>query len=261
MFAMATWRGARSGGGMRAGVVARRGGGRAGGARVIAKVVAAAGSTRPADAASRQAAALTAKQLVADIALREAKALGNNYAIAMALRELAKPARYHDEMKFDTFEALLDAHDLGSRMTAHKYITVADVFLEEHVRFIGGMEKAYLLIRWVRRRDAKAEPKELLAPGTKVLGKLVPELSVRDLRAALRELEAPPAATPASAAATKKGARSLRGAFRRVRIAAAVRAHTQERVPFVSAQLAVASAVKLAETLRGAMALRKAGST
>jgi hypothetical protein len=89
----------------------------------------------------------------------------------------------------------------------------------------------------------------------------VPELSVRDLRAALRELVAPAATAPASAAATKKGARSLRGVFRRLRIAAAVRAHTQERVPFVSAQLGVASAVKLAETLREAMASRKAGST
>jgi hypothetical protein len=36
-----------------------------------------------------------------------------------------------------------------------------------------------------------------------------------------------------------------------------VRAHTQERVPFVSAQLAVASAVKLAEALREAVASRK----
>ena len=84
-------------------------------------------------------------------------------------------------------EELLDEYDLGSRMTAHKYITVADVFLEEHVRFIRGMEKAYLLIRWVRRRDANAEPRDLLAPGTKVLGKLVPELAAR--RAGMRRLK------------------------------------------------------------------------
>ncbi len=255
---MATWR--------RVGVVAgRRAGGGGGRVRAVAGAAARAGvSTRPVDAASRAAGAASAKALVADIRKREELALKNSYAIAMGLRELAKPARYREEMGLESFEALLEKFELGSRMTAHKYIAVADVFVEEQVRFIGGMEKAYLLIRWVRRQDPHAEPRDLLKPGTKVLGKTVPELSVRDLRAALRALEATGTTgttAPANAVATKKGARSLRGAFRRVRIAAAVRAHTQERTPFVSAHLAAASAVKLAETLREAVASRKAGST
>jgi hypothetical protein len=112
------------------------------------------------------------------------------------------------------------------------------------------------------RRDANADPRAvILAGGTRVGGKLVPELSVRDVREALRALLAPGVTTAASATATKKGARTLRGAFRRVRILAAVRAHTQDRSPFVSAQLAPANAVKLAETLREAAGSRKAGST
>src|SRR5262245_10609549 len=102
---MATFRRPGSRGGLRGGGVGRRGGrigGRAGSVKVPPKMVAAGVSTRPTDAASRQAAKLTAEQLVAEIGRRELLSLGNNYAIAMALRELAKPVRYHDELKFET---------------------------------------------------------------------------------------------------------------------------------------------------------------
>jgi hypothetical protein len=232
------------------------GGGRRGVSKVPSKVP--PGMGRAPDAAAREAAAKTGVELVNEVLQREDAALANTYAIAVALMELAKPQRYRDELKLASFEELLEKKGMSSRMTAHKHVTVVSVFSEKEVRWIGGMEKSYLLIRWVRRRDAGADPREVLKPGAQVLGKLVPELSVRDLREALRTLAAGDAArTPATVAATKRGAARLRGAFRRVRIAAAVRAHLQDDQPHVSARFAAAAAVRLAEVL----AAGKAGST
>jgi hypothetical protein len=207
---------------------------------------------RAPDAGTRNAAAMTGAQLVKEVERREDVALGNAYAIAVALMELSKPARYKEELGFESVEELLEKKGLSSRMTAHKHVTVVNVLSEKEVRWI------YLLICWVLRQDANADPRKVLAPGFRVGGMLVPELSVRDLREALRRLGSGGApAVPATAATTKRGAQRLRGAFRRVRIAAAVRAHTRDEQPHVSARMEPNAALRLAQVLVAS----KAGST
>src|SRR5688572_13659169 len=224
-------RGRRTG---RPGAIGRRG---VAASKRVVKAVGVMTMLRAPDAGTRSAAAMTGAQLVGEVERREEVAFGNTYAIAVALMELSKPARYKDELGFESVEELLEAKGLSSRMTAHKHVTVVNVLSEKNVRWIGGMEKSYLLIRWVLRQDEAADPRKVLEPGFRVAGKLVQELSVRELREALRKLAMPAdAPPPATAATTKRGARRLRGAFRKVRIATAVRAHTQDAEPHVSAR-------------------------
>jgi hypothetical protein len=211
---------------------------------------------RPADDGSRKAAAMTAEEVVAELRRREGLDLGNTYAMAVCLHELSKVERYRNELKYESFESLLEDLGLGSRVTAFKHIVVEQTFSQADVEYVGGMEKSYLLIRWSRRSKPKANPRDLLAPGLVVLGKRVPELSVRDLRNALRELEGEPAMAGASAEATKKSARQLRGWLERAKIRVAVRAHMHEGKAYVSARFSAASATQLSEIVKAA---RKAG--
>src|SRR5262245_37642746 len=65
-------------------------------------------------------AQLRGEDVVREIRRREGVATENAYAMGRCLRELARPARYRDEMGFARFEALLANRGLPTRMTAHK---------------------------------------------------------------------------------------------------------------------------------------------
>src|SRR5262245_26727900 len=108
-----------------------------GGTTVKAKAVGGPARAVPAakSQASAQLAKLSAKQVIAEIARRQDVAIGNAYAMGLCLKELSRPERYRDELGFKSFEELLGAHEhLPTRMTAHKYFTVIEIFSEVEVR-------------------------------------------------------------------------------------------------------------------------------
>jgi hypothetical protein len=73
------------------------------------------------------------------------------------LRELSQPKRFREELEFSSFEALLVARELPSRVTAFKLITVVSAFSEAEVRQLGGTEKSYALIRVCQAGQRVAE--------------------------------------------------------------------------------------------------------
>jgi hypothetical protein len=192
-------------------------------------------------------AKLPGKDVIGEIGRRQGVAVENAYAMALCLRELARPRRYREELGYASFEAMLAAHEeLPSRMSAFKAITVVEVFEQDEVRRLGGMEKAYQLIRAYKRLHPKTDPRSVLEPGAKVLGQEVATLSARKLREALKEAGRPKAAETAAA---KSAGRRLRGRFARHGVGGKVRIHVHDGVPCVSTHHATESAVALVELL------------
>ena len=200
----------------------------------------------------RQLAGLTAQQVIAEVMRRQDVAIGNMYAMALCLRELSRPERYRDELKFRSFEALLAAHaELPSRMTCHKYFTVVSVFSEAEVKRLGGMEKCYELIRSQRQTNPKGDPRALLKTDARVLGVRVNEVSARGLRELLRGRTQHPKVSTEGA---KRVARRLRTAFRRLLVDARLRVHTHDGAACVETHFPVKGATDLVPILKSAVA-------
>ncbi len=123
----------------------------------------------------------SAEQLIQQIAGYEASSASNAYALGLCLRELSKPERYRDELGFETFEALLVARKLPSRVTAFKLIQVVTAFSEEELAKLGGPAKGYALIRLAKRQGANTDPRRFLAPKARVAGVVVSAASVREI--------------------------------------------------------------------------------
>ena len=86
-----------------------------------------------------------------------------------------------------TFEELLDEHALPSRITALKYIALAEHFEEADATAIGA-EKGYALVRYAQSLARPEEPKQLLARNAKLAGVLLRDASTADILRAAREL-------------------------------------------------------------------------
>ena len=112
------------------------------------------------------------------------------YEMGEALRELARPERYRDELGHGSLEELLVVRGLPCRSTAHKFISVVTTFGLGEVKALGGMEKCYWIIRGEKLADPTANPRRALAPGARILGLDVQHASARELRAAQRRQRA-----------------------------------------------------------------------
>jgi hypothetical protein len=187
---------------------------------------------------------MSAEQVVAQIARYEAASASNAYALGQCLRELALPKRYHDELGFESFDALLMSRNLPTRVTAFKLITVVSTFSEQEVKQLGGTEKCYALVRYVRQRP-NGDPRRFLAPNARVLGRAVSAVSARELN---RELRGGGSPTPAETAAAKKAASRLGSALRRSSVSHRMRVHTHGG-RCVSAHFEPDAAGQLAELL------------
>lgn len=86
-----------------------------------------------------------------------------------------------------TFEELLVAHGLPSRITAIKYIALAQHFEEPDATAIGA-EKGYALVRYAQALARPEEPKQLLARNAKLAGTLLRDASTADILRAVRDL-------------------------------------------------------------------------
>jgi hypothetical protein len=165
---------------------------------------------------------MSAEQLINEANRHTASSAGSSYAMALCLRELSQPRRYRDELGFANFAELLVARSLPTRVTAHKLITVASIFSEPEVRQLGGMDKSFALVRFIRGQSPNADPRRLLTPGTRVLGRALGAVSARELGRVLRGDQTP---TKAETTAAKNAASRLASALRRAGVAHRSRVH------------------------------------
>jgi hypothetical protein len=196
---------------------------------------------------------MTAAELIQELRRRVTEvAIGNMYAMAVVYCELSKPSRYRDELKYESFESLVQDRDLGSHFTALKWIAVQNTFTEREVIWMRGFEKGYQLIRWARAQSPEMKPRDLLKPGVLVLGKAVPEVSAREIERALSEREEGPAAPAAGVKETTQRARRFRTWLAKLGIRASTRAHLDVPRPYVTAKFPSESVERLAEILKAA---------
>jgi hypothetical protein len=197
---------------------------------------------------------MSAEQLIAQIERYEASSGSNAYALGQCLSELSHPKRYRDELGFGTFEELLVARSLPTRVTAFKLITVVSTFSEPEVKQLGGTEKSYALIRYAKQEKPNGDPRRLLASSARVLGRVVGAVSARELNRELMGGGKSP--TPAQTAAAKKAASRLGSALRRSGVSHRMRVHTHGG-RCVSAHLDPEMAVQLADLLARLRKLEK----
>lgn len=106
------------------------------------------------------------------------------YRLGIVLKELAEPALIA-ALGCTSFEEVLAAHDLPSRMTALKYVALAEHFEESEATALGA-EKGYALVRYGRALDQP--PTALLARNAKLAGVLLRDASAADILRAARDL-------------------------------------------------------------------------
>ncbi|MCC6526087.1 MAG: hypothetical protein IT373_25795 [Polyangiaceae bacterium] len=179
------------------------------------------------------------------------------YVLGVAFRQLSRPERYRDELGYRSFEALLEAERLGSRMTAHKYSEVVSSFSLEQVKELGGMEKCYHIVRGLKAENPEADPRIALEPGSRVAGLDVRRSSARQIRDAVRGLRQrlSPSGRPIrpDTRPMRRAAERLRSAMKRAAIPARVRVHREDGKPCVAAHFDAGPALRVAELVRAGL--------
>ena len=192
--------------------------------------------------------AMSAEQLVGQVASYEATSARNAYALGLCLKELSQEKRFRDELGFDSFAALLAARKLPSRVTAFKLIQVVSAFSEEEVTKIGGTEKSYSLVSLAKRQGANTDPHRYLAANARVAGRAVSALSARDIDRVARGTTTASIAVEQSKAA-KKISSDLGGELGRLGIKHRMRLHRHPDA-CVSVHLDPGSAKQLLDLLK-----------
>ena len=196
---------------------------------------------------------MTGEQLIAQIERYEAASTSHAYALGQCLRELSLQKRFQDELGFASFEALLVARDLPSRVTAFKLMTVVSTFSDAEVQRLGGTEKSYALIRFARKQSPNGDPRRVLGPNARALGRAVATISAREINRGLRG--EPDEDSPENVAAKKASSR-LGSALRRAGIEHRMRVHAHGS-RCVSAHFDAESARVLADKLARLRKLEK----
>ena len=187
-------------------------------------------------------AAMSARELIGMIARHAASSTRTSYGMGLCYQELSKPARYQRELGFSSFEELLTAHKLPTRVTAHKLITVVAVYSEKEVERLGGIEKSYALIRYIKAKKPNAAPRTFLGPAARVLGKLLSELTAKELSEAAR----PGGPSKTDFTEAKKVSSRLGGALRRAGLKPRMRVH-RHGGPCVSVHLTATDGGRVAD--------------
>jgi hypothetical protein len=197
---------------------------------------------------------MTAEQVLAQAQRCEAADESNAYQLGLCLRELSVPKRYRDELGFESFEALLAARQLRTRVTAHKLIKVVSTFSEAEVAQLGGTEKSFRLIRWALQDKPNGDPRRVLAASARVGGRAVSAVTTRDINRLLAGAARGP--TAAEKAAAKKASSRLGDRLRSAGLSPRMRAHNHGGA-CVSIHLDPAAANQLASLLSRLKKLEK----
>lgn len=83
------------------------------------------------------------------------------YRLGLVFRELSRKEMYAGELGFDSFEELLDAHDLGTRIHAYRLIQVVDAFDQKTAERLGS-KKSDAVIRYADAFHPGMSPIEVL---------------------------------------------------------------------------------------------------
>lgn len=159
---------------------------------------------------------MTGEQLIAEVHARREQVAVSFYSMGLVLRELARPERYRLELGFETFEDLVEARYLTSRITAMKLIAVASTFPEPQARMLG-VEKSYALLRYASIQGSARDAVRLVATNAVIEGEPVERISLRELVEAARHLKErlhPPEPSEDEGAA-RRAARALQAWLRR----------------------------------------------
>ncbi|MBN8613606.1 MAG: hypothetical protein J0L92_23625 [Deltaproteobacteria bacterium] len=108
------------------------------------------------------------------------------YRLGVVLKALSAPPMIA-ALGCTNFDDVLLAHDLPSRMTALKYITLAEHFDEPEATAIGA-EKGYALVRYGRALARPEAPTALLARNVKLAGVPLRDASTAEILRAVRDL-------------------------------------------------------------------------
>ena len=122
--------------------------------------------------------------LVAEIHAIKDQMSASAYRLGVVLKALAEPEMIA-ALECTSFEEVLAAHDLPSRMSALKYVALAEHFEEREATALGA-EKGYALVRYGRALDQP--PTTLLARNAKLAGVLLRDASAADILRAARDL-------------------------------------------------------------------------
>lgn len=138
------------------------------------------------------------------------------------LRELSQPTMIAAAGVVD-FDALLELHDLPSRMTAMKYMAIAEHFTEEEATQLG-TERGYAIVRGAAALPQPIAPRLLLAQNpTITVGPLSARLAAAPLRTLVTWVkELSPSATPAPPRRMYKELDSVRDKLHRRFVAAGI---------------------------------------
>jgi hypothetical protein len=136
------------------------------------------GPSAPADPKARALA------LIAEVHAIKHAMSASAYPLGVVLKALGDPELIA-ALGCKTFEEVLAAHDLPSRMTAIKYVALAEHFEESEATALGA-EKGYALVRYGRALEQP--PTALLARNAKLAGVLLRDASAADILRAARDL-------------------------------------------------------------------------
>ena len=144
-------------------------------AAIVAGTTKKANSSPPAKAVARPAAArapaadvitkgheAVAEQLIELVLTLRNRIDKTFYEMGVALRELARRDVY-GALQFKSFEALLKARGLPSKMQANKLITIVDAFDDESLPLGYGVEKAYEVARYLTLEHPNRSPAAVIA--------------------------------------------------------------------------------------------------
>ena len=155
--------------------------------------------------------------LVAEVHAIKHQMSASAYRLGVVLRALSAPAMVA-ALECTSFEEVLAAHDLPSRMTALKYVALAEHF-DEPVATELGAEKGYALVRYGRALARPEEPTALLARNAKLAGVPLRDASAAEILRAARDLldkqRESAAAEDDSATAADKAVRRLGAKLRK----------------------------------------------
>lgn len=198
-------------------------------------------------------AAMTAEQLIGEIARHISSTSATSYAMGLCYKELSQPSRYQDELGFDTFEDLLAARGLPTRMTAYKLISVVSTYSERDVKQLGGMDKTYKFLRLLKLKGAPTDVKSAQNLSIKLFGRPLNLVPTSEVEAAARgeSVQSKP-----SLSAAKKASSRLGSALRRVGLKVRMRTH-HHGGPCVNAHLTPEHANAIADMMAELLKLRK----
>ena len=133
------------------------------------------------------------------------------YRMGLLLRELSKPALYHDALGYPSFGALLEARQIMSRFAASKLVDIVTEFPAPQAQALGAA-KAYALVRYADALGNTTPPAELARKNPPIDGTRLHDLSVRALQEAAARARARRTPRPRDEAArgAERASRQLR---------------------------------------------------